>query len=300
MTRLFGRVCKIVITRRPDGFIGSNQDYFEQVGNALEIMGSQPTKGVGMRIRFSITKNLGKEPNKCVVKIDNLSPNERTQIEGARGPVNVSLYAGYDGVFKLMFTGDMTRGFSERESKTNIVTTMQVGDGMRAFATAHLSRSYKPPIKVRRILEDAAKTMGLKLPVELARATELDQALPNGFSAHAPTRTILTNVLAPYGLGWSVQNGQLQIISELAVREGVEFLVDASAGLLNANRTYPEKPGGKSEVKFQSLLYPELIPGARAKLVSEFLNTSMKMTDVKHDGDTAGSDWYTSVSGRPL
>lgn len=299
MSKLFGRVAKVVITRRPQGFVGSNQNFFEQLGNAVEIVSGDPTKG-GLRIRFNVTKNLGKDPNKCEVKVDNLSPNERSQIEGARGPVNISLYAGYQSTFKLLFTGDMTRGYSQREGRTNIVTTMTVGDGMRAFASSHTSRSYKPNTKVRRILQDAASSMGLKLPAELDKATELDQALPNGFSANEPTREVLTKMLAPYGYGWSIQNGQLQIISVLKAREGIEFVVDAGAGLLNANRTYPEKPGGKSEVKFQTLLYPELVPGARAHLTSEFLNTSMKMTDVQHSGDSAGSDWYTSVSGKPL
>lgn len=290
MARIFGRVARVTVAGRPTGFVASNPTFFERLGNAIEI--DQP------RIRFQVTKNLGKEPNKCTIKVHNLAETTRTELE--RGTLSVTLHAGYDNVYRLITTGDMRRCYSQREG-TDIVTVMQVSDGARAFAHARVNRSYKPPIQVSRVLADCAKSMNLTLPPEIEQSAELRQALQDGISTRGPTREILTRLLAPYGYTWSVQNGKLQILRDEDLRPGEAILVDENTPIINTpERTYPDKPGGKSEVKFDVFLYPEINPGSRVRLRSEFISLDMKVTDVTHVGDTDNGDMKTSVNGKPL
>lgn len=294
--RLFDRRAKVTIVRQPSGFIGSNPQFFESLGNAIEIVGGM----TGNRIQFEVSKNLGKEPNKCTIKIYNLSRDTRSEVE--KNPIRVTLEAGYDGVTRLLFVGDLRYAFSER-SGADIVTTLDVRDGLRAYAHARMNHSYRPPIRVQQVLQDCARSLGLDLPPEIERSAELRQALSDGISLHGPTRDVLTRLLAPYGYGWSVQNGHLQIIRDEDTRSGQAFLInDEEGGLLGSpKKTIPEKPGSPSEISFDVQLYPELVPGGLAKLESEFLNATIKMLDVKATGDTDPTgDWKTSVKGRPL
>jgi hypothetical protein len=166
-----------------------------------------------------------------------------------------------------------------------------------------MNHSYRPPIRVQQVLEDCARSLGLDLPPELERSAELKQALSDGISLHGPTRDVLTRLLAPYGFGWSVQNGHLQILRDEQTRSGQAFLInDDEGGLLGSpKKTIPEKPGSPSEISFDVQLYPELVPGGLAKIESEFLNVTIKMLDVKATGDTDPTgDFKTSVKGRPL
>lgn len=292
MSRLYDRTIRVTLIRRPTGFIGSNPQFFDVIGNATEME--------GMRITFEVQKHLAKEPNKATIKVFNLSQHTRAEIE--KGGMAVKLHAGYEDNLRLLFTGDLRRGFSQREGPTDIVTTMQVADGAEAYKHARISRSYKPPTTILRVLQDLAKTLDLELPAELLASQDLKQAVTDGVTAHGPTRDVLTSFLAEHGYGWSIQNGQLQVLRDGDLRPGEVFLINQDNGLVDIpERTVPEKQGGKSEIKFNTLLYPELVPGASARLESEFINAEMKMTDVTHTGDNDASDkMQTSVSGRPL
>lgn len=291
MGKLYDRTVRVTLIRRPAGFIGSNAQFFDVIGNATEIEGE--------RIRFEVSKHLAKEPNKATIKIHNLAAHTRSEIE--KGDMAIRLHAGYEGNLRLLFYGDLRRASSARES-TDIVTTMSVADGAQAFKHARMNKSYKPPTKLIRVLQDMAKSMDLELPRELVNRPELQQTISTGVSAQGATRDVMTSVLAEFGYGWSIQNGILQILRDEDLRPGEAFLVDADAGLVNnPERTIPEKQGGKAEVKFDVLLYPELQPGAKVRLASEFINLEMKLTDVTHTGDNDASDkMQTSCVGRPL
>lgn len=290
--KLFRRTLKVTVIEQRSGFIGSNPSFFETVGNAVEI--------TGLRIQFEIKKSLGKEPNKCLIRITNLSRQSRDALE--RKPLQVMIHAGYDGVLRLMASGDLKRVFSKREGKTEIVTHIQVADGWRAYAHARADgKSYRPPTTPLQIVKDLLATMNLKAPPEILSAPELRQTLSSGVSLEGPTRDALTRVLAPYGYSWSIQNGQPVVLRDGQTRVGQEFVIDADAGLLaSPEETEPDKPKGKSETKFITVLYPELAPGCVVRLNGEFVRQRLKLTDVTHKGDTHTEDMQSECSGKAL
>lgn len=306
MTALFDRIVKVTAFLQPTGFVGDNPQFFERTGTAFEILYD---KGQGQRIQFEVERNLSSTPNKCKIRISNLSERSRDDFE--KLPVNIILAAGHNGIAKLLFTGDLHEFFSERDG-TEIVTTLVVKDGLRAYAHARMNRSYKAPITVKRVLEDAAKSMSLRLPPEIEQTVELKQALAAGLSTHGPTRDVLTRLLAPYGYRWSVQNGRLLVIKDESFAPGEVLVINQSTGLINSpHLTTPEKPPSKTpskskkyhgpEITFQTLLYSDISPGRRVRLESEFFKTDLKVLDVKHRGDTHSKDEFDSdVSARPI
>ncbi len=288
--KLLNRVAKVTLIRQPEGFIASNPQFFERIGNAVEITES--------RIQADIQKGSGKEPNTCNLTITNLSEQTRADVEV--GNMTVIVQAGHNGVYRHIFTGDRRFAFSTLK-KTEWETKIQVGDGARAYAHARMNRSYKPPIQVRKVLQDAARSMNLDLPPEIEQSLELRQALVNGISLHGPTRDILTSLLAPYGYNWSVQNGQLQILRDDQFRTDEALLVSAETGLIGSPaREPPDKTGKKKDVTFDHIAYPEIVPGIRIKLESIAIQGLFKIREVAHTLDTHGEAWKSAVKAIPL
>lgn len=296
--RLFRKTWRVVVAAQPQsGFVGDNPDFFETTGNALEIASDET--GDGCRVSFSIQKTAGKEPNKLTLDLYNLSSNSRDFLD--RTPVQVTLQAGYDNAPRLLFVGDLRPGSYTKREGTEIITHLEVRDGMRAFAHARLTRSYKPPIRVYDVLSDCAKSMGLQLPREIEQSVELKQALASGISMRGPTRESLTRLLAPYGYSWSIQSGTLVIVPDGEARQGEAYLINQETGLINfPERATAEKEGQKLPVTWQTLLYPELEPARLAKLESEFINGVFRIKEVTHEGDSHEEGaWTTSCKGDP-
>lgn len=251
-----------------------------------------------LQVRYDVKKDLTGHPNKCVIKITNLAPLTRSQLETK--PLRVMLHAGYDGVLKLLFDGDMTRAFSERDGRTDTVTELHVGDGARSYTEAHLNRSYRPPVTLSRIVRDCAESMKMVLAPEFLRDPALNRVLDSGFSSDGLTRHALTSLLEPLGLSWSSQDRQLVVLGDSTIRPGRDVVINQSTGLLGSPKLKePSKEGQKSKLTFQHLLYPEIVPGCGAKLESEFLNQRIKIESIHHHGDTHADDWNTDGQGAP-
>lgn len=291
MGRLYKKAWSVVVAGQPDptSFVARNSQFFETTGNAVEID--------AMKVSFSVSKSLAKEPNKCTMTLTNLSDATRGVLD--RTPVLVTLNAGYDGEARLLFTGDLRFSNTKMEGSDR-VTSIEVRDGMRAFAHARVSRSYKPPIRVSQVLSDCAKSMGLSLPPEIEQSTEMKQALADGINTHGVTRDVLTRLLAPYGYSWSIQSGSLIILADGQARKGEALLVNEDMGLIGSpERAAPSKPGAKSPLSFECLLYPELAPGMLVKVESEFVDGVFRIKECTHTGDSHSGDWKTSVRAEP-
>lgn len=288
--KLLNRVAKVTLIAQPTGFIASNPQFFEKVGNALEI--------TDHRIQADIQKGSGKEPNSCTLTITNLSESTRASLE--TGQMSVIVQAGHNGVYRHIFSGDRRFAFSTLK-KTDWETKIQVGDGARAYAHARMNRSYKPPIQVRKVLQDAARSMNLELPPEVEQSLELRQALVSGISTLGPTRDILTRLLAPYGYNWSVQNGQLQILRDEQFSADEALVVSPDTGLIGSPaREPPDKDGKKKDVTFEHILYPEIMPGIRIRLDSLAIKGLFKVRELTHTFDTKGEAWKSAVKVIPL
>lgn len=290
--RLFNRVCKITAWKEPTAIGNLPPSFFNILGNATEI--------TDFRVQFSIEKNLAKEPNKSTVTITNLAESSRIAL--CKKPLHIRIDAGYsDTGARSLFFGDLTFGASTFKVP-DWETKIQVGDGARAYGFAHSSKSFKGGVQVLEVIRYAAGTMSLQLPPDVEQSTDLKSALATGISLHGPTRDVLTRLLAPYGLHWSVQNGKLQIISDGALASNQAILIDAAtAGLIGSpERSAPDKATGRSEVTCETLLYPELTPGNQIKLESKSINGTFKLIQVVHEGDTRGANWTSKLKLTPL
>jgi hypothetical protein len=283
--RLVNRTCAITIHRTERSI--TERRFFVTLPNVVTVR--------DQRISFGVKKSLSKTPNTCEVKIYNLAPLTRGEVE--EDGVQVKVEAGYDGVTKLLFQGDVRSAFSETDG-AHWVTTMHLADGGKAFGNARGNRSYRGGTRVITILRDLAKSFGLELPRDVLAAPELRTQFAAGYVLDGPVRDHLTTLLDRFGYSWSIQNGRLQVLRDDAVVAGTVREISEATGMLGSPAMdKPKKKGGRT-VSVRNQLYPELAPGGAIVLKSLQINGQFKIKEVVHQGDTHddGDDsWTTSV-----
>ncbi len=288
----FDRVCRVTAWGTKPGV------YFVEQGDGVILE--------GMRVQFKIEKTLKAEPNKCEITITNLA--ERTRAALGLSAMRVRLEAGYSETgLRLLFVGDVKPGSGSKIVGPAWETKLLLGDGIRSFANARVSRSYKPGTPTLTILRDVASSLQLAFPPEIAADPKLLAQLSTGEVITGFASDELSRLLGPYGYTWSIQNSQLVIVSDEGTRPGQEREISQETGLVGSPEfEHPGKPSkkGKSKkplrVKAKTLLYPELIPGGKVRLRSQALDGLYgKIFTVTHEGDTHGNAWYTETEVVP-
>ena len=251
-----------------------------------------------LRIQFHIRRDHSKHPNSCDVTITNLSQETRTDLETK--PLNVQLEAGYNDVNRFMFVGDL-RFAMTRMDGPNWNTMLQLGDGDCHYRWSRMNRAYGKGTTVKQVVTDAAKSMGLTLPQNIKEDPTLNVAISAGTTAYGPTRDILTMHLAPYGYSWSIQNGQLRILRDDRTHTDTYRDISEETGMIGSPEFgSPPKSGKPPHMTVNMLLYPELIPGDKVKLISKVKNGFFRIESVNHHGDTHGDQWTTEVELKPI
>lgn len=293
--RLYKRGAKITAYRAlagtPGGFVASNPTYFDTLPNAIEI--------TDLRVQFTVEKDVDKDPNTIEVIVTNAA--ETTRVDLQAKPLIVRIDAGYDGTMRHLFTGDLRYGYSELVD-TEWLTHLRLADGDRAYRHGRVNRSYKKGTTVATALQDAAKTMGLKIDAAAMASSDLQAQFASGRVLNGPTRDELTRLLAPYGYTWSIQDGRMQVLKDNQARQDEAWLIAEETGMIGSPEySVPDKPGKAPKLQVRTLLYPELTPGGRIDLRSRGISGIFKIERVTHSGDTAGDgDWFTEIEAKAI
>lgn len=247
---------------------------------------------------FSVTKSLDREPNTAEIKIWNLSETSRQSAEQAENQ-RVRLEAGYeigDGT-SVIFEGNLRKASSKREGP-DIVTTIEAGDGERAYRGSRVNRSFGPGTSLRAVIEALGDAMGLgtgNLPNVASEVNfeGLGDTFAEGVVISGAAREELSGLLDSAGIEWSVQNGNLQLLVRRRALDATAIRLSSETGLV-------ESPAIDSEgvMTAKALLISEIFPGRKVQIDSEFVTGFYRVTKATYTGDTAGTDWYVNIEGR--
>ncbi len=295
----FNRTVRLVVYRTSTPAAGA--DFFV---DKIATPGGQSANGIvitDLQVKFNVKRDLSKHPHSCDVEITNLAEATRSALE--QKPLSIELYAGYSGVNRLLFAGDVIFARSKQEGP-NWTTMLQVADGSRATKHARVKRSYGANTSVKTVIRDVLKSMGQDMPANLVSSRDLDAQFANGVVALGPARDELTRLLAPYGYSWSFQNNKVQILHDTESRTDV-LQINEDMGMIGTPAFgQPSKSGKLPHMTIEMLLFPELRPGGRILLQSVAVHggkpTMFKLKSVKHDGDNEGSEWFTKAEIQPL
>lgn len=266
-----------------------------------------------MRITFDIQKDAEEKPNYHKVSVWNLSEATRDALVQ---PDNfMALYAGYaqESGALLLAAGSVTFGFTYFDGP-DVVTELEVLDGYVEIRDTVVSLGFGPGAKASVILRGIARQMGLELMLD---ENGPDRVWQNGFSYYGAARVALHKIVAGTGLEWSIQNGELQIISKRGTTPRTAVVLAADSGLIGYPERMREGAREKARVKdkvsgdnkdivsarqqrdgwrVRSLLLPQVNPGDLVKLESRSVEGFFRAETVRHTGDYhASGDWITEL-----
>lgn len=280
---LFGRLAAVEI--HPD--------------NSVET--TEPFRIEGLRIAFTLKRDLKKTSNTGTVEIYNLSNATRSKILDHNR--KVVLYAGYEdgGGVDVLFEGSIMT-VSHSHPTPDIVTRIEANDGETRLRQAHVSLSFSEGASVGQVLKDLIAAMGL--PKGFI-AQFKDAKFLTGFVAHGPAKEALAAVCRKAGLEYSIQNGSLQILEEGKPDNSPKdlILLTPESGLLGSPEKIKQiqddpaaekKPNGWT---LRSLLQPKANPGSHIAVQSREIPrvTAFRIESVVHKGDTHGEDWTSEI-----
>ena len=291
MSQLFDRKVKLVLASNLD------PEKWEVDGRFFRAFTRETTIGE-LRMAFRIEKSLKKQPNKCEITINNLV--RRTRAEFQTSPAHIAFSAGYAGTVKQLYKGDILYAPSRKEG-TEWLTEVQAGTGAQAFRHGRVSQTFKAGTDLKTLVVRAAKSMGLSVPKSIQEGKEMLSKIRSGVTLDGLSHREMSRLLDAKGLGWSVQDDQLQIIRDGDTNKAQAIVISPELGMIGSPEMgTPEAKGKAPILKVKTLLDGDITPGGLLQVNSRDITGNFKILRVIHVGDTHGQPWYSEVEARAL
>lgn len=123
----------------------------------FEIGAPDVVTGRSLRINFEVERGDSESNNTATIKIYNLSPQSLAVLEQINCVVD--LQAGYDGDMATIIQGTVSHIDSAHEG-ADTCTEISIVDGLVATRDTNVSVSYRGSVNGKKILTDAAASMG--------------------------------------------------------------------------------------------------------------------------------------------
>lgn len=286
---------------------------FNRVYRLLIGRGNTGVELTDFHIRFDITKNRSKNPNRSKISIWNLKKSTREELE--KPDTRCVLYAGYsegDGAV-LIFSGSVTFAWS-RFDGPDVITELELADGAIEIRDTLVSLGYAEGVQTITILRAVAERMGL--PLVLSNDAP-SKTWSYGFTSFGPARTTLDKVCRASGLEWSIQNQQLQVIRAGGKTSRKAYVFAKDSGLVsyperqregaqerakvtdqdtNTSKRITSASRQKAGWKFESLLVGSVLPGDEIILESRTVEGTFVVDEIVHRGDNWEGDWRSEIT----
>lgn len=253
-----------------------------------------------MRIVFSIEKSIYSETksvNLSKITIYNLSKPTRNAISEIDDLC--VLQVGYrEQGLTTIFSGDITE-VTHNTTPPDITTVLSLGDGYTTMRDAYSNVSFGKDTNIKRIIEKLVDDLTLSAKNFDLSAIK-DVIFKAGFQSSAPTRDILTELSKIGDFDWSIQNDRLKIQLK-NITSGEEIvLLTPQTGLIDSPERITFIEDGQNQKKgyqIKSLMVPQVIPNDFIAVQSNEITrkTLFRVVDIRHDGDTHGRDWTSTI-----
>lgn len=301
------------------------QQYLRKASLVIGAPGSTALDFSDFHFKFNIRKGDLQTPNSIDVRIYNLSTGTNGTspagtanrlLAGQAGPggssefTTLSLQAGYEGSFGLIFIGNIMQVRLGRESQADTYADVRAADGDEAYNFAVISKSLVAGSKTVNAINAVAESMDL--PVGFTSPVENDPNYPRGRVLFGMARDQMRKISKTAGANWSIQDGKLQMVSLTGFVTQDVTVINSASGMIG----WPEQtPNG---IRVRTLLNPNIKSGSIIQInnasildyqlplgISSLVANSLiprKDWDgyyvvwfVEHHGDTRGQEWYTDI-----
>lgn len=264
--------------------------------------------GDGLRIDWSVTKQVGPSIDSATVTVYNLDPTLRKAIAAAMvtrawavpiaharpSTLPIQLFVGWGGMPMLLFQGEAWKVEPEKHNGNDILTIITAGDGGPALRDTPPAGGSLGAAAVQLVVQQILATLGYTpSPAAFTIIAERAASLPlTSYVAVNDPHEDLDNYMASLGLSWGISDGFF-VVYDGGLRNDLPQL-QLSPGVGGLISWEPLDDGGLS---FQALADARLVPG-RQVLFADHLNVPisppLRVESVTFDGTTDG---YSTMSG---
>jgi hypothetical protein len=274
-----------------------NRTFALNLGGTL--VSSETTDGARneiLRVTFQIEKSLTESANTAEISVYNLA--EQTRAKVTEKALLTTLEVGYSGQSSIIFRGQLEAGTNQRDG-VDWVTSFQSTDSGKQLRESRINVSFKT-ISATEAMQKIVNALGVGIGNARDKIAQgnirgaLDD-FKNGLVLSGPTKRELTRLTKTLGYGWSIQDGQLQLLAARdAIEPGDAIVLNPDTGLIGS----PES-GENGIIEARALLIPQLTPGRVVRLESRQIEGFYRVEKVAYQGDTHGQDWYADLELKP-
>lgn len=266
------------------------------------------------KVQFTVRRGDFQTPNSCDVRIFNLK-DATVALIGQKEFTTISLSAGYEGNFSIIFQGTIKQFRIGRIDQLDSYVDITAADGDEAYNFAPILTSV-PAGNNQASIADVLQGAMAKFGVTKGYLPDLPQnALIRGRVMYGMCRDEYRNFAWTNNCKWSIGDGKLDLIPYTSfIAGGAVPVISVSTGLIGV----PEQT--QQGISIRTLLNPNYKVGQLVQLTAG-VNTFRRSLDLpsqaanvltalqvqtsadglyyvmiaNHKGDTRGNDWYTEM-----
>lgn len=272
-----------------------------------------------LRIVFKTTQSDIQTPNSAAIRVYNLNDDTAAKIE--KQYTNVVLQCGYrDGPpLAVVFQGTIKQVRKGRESAIDSYVDILAADGDFAYNEATVCQTIAAGSTVAQRAQVPMDAMASKGVSEgYTEGLSVGGILPRGKVFYGMARDYQTDICHSVDTTWSIQNGQVQILTRQGYLPGEAVVLNSQTGLIGT----PEQTEGG--IVARCLINPGIKIGGRVRINNADINQTVnkdpsdlraynnpwggpqllasvaadgiyRVLVVEHEGDTRGTPWYSNI-----
>jgi len=276
-----------------------------------------------LRISFTIEKQSEINQNTAKIQIYNLSKSSLAFLD-VDNPI-ILLEVGYGSVMSnggsrkrnydgIIFYGDITDNkFLHQGADT--ITSIEAGDGLQSLLKARIDKSFagidlnkagSKGTNLKVVMEELLttfKTVGGIVKEKALKYIKSD-AIPdkyaeNGLCLSGMVKDILDDLLKSFGLEWSIQDNEVQIIPEGGNTNEEAIVLTPQTGLIGSpvKKIVEMQTSDKIDgIEFTALIQPGLNPGRLVEIKSRDTNGIFRIRKSNFIGDTHDIPFYVTAT----
>lgn len=256
-----------------------------------------------LRMTFKVERSIKKDPNTCEVSIWNVAPETLARMQERHATVLLS--AGHAGHLGQLFKGN-ARSVLPVKDKTGWVAKVECGDGGTAYSYGRTNQAFAPGTKIVDALGGVAKSasIGIGNAYQAFQKGGLQagfDSFVHGFTSSGDAQSDIDAICRTAGFTWSIQDGELQILTTERDTTGEAEVLSVDTGLVGSPEMGSHtRKHGPALLKVKALLRPQVRPGGVVQVDSRAIHGQFRAEKVTHEGDTWGGDWFTTIEARAL
>lgn len=258
-----------------------------------------------LHIVFDVSKSLTREANTGTVTIYNL--NTETENDLMVNCNRVTIEAGYEGLFGLIYDGDVIQGIRGVENGVDYYLTLITMDCERFLNSGFINYTMTRGMSKRDVAKNICNVSTNPVQLNSISSSFNTAKYIRGKVVFGKSRDFLDQLAATSNANFYTDSGKVNLVSFNDISENEIIHLNSSSGLIGSPQQNAEG------ISFQCLLNPRITLYSLVNIPNDQIveqeysdgnsvvytldqDNLYRIIKVEFSGDTRGQNWYTSCT----